>query len=572
MSGWIVAEQLERIGGPTTASGGGLPFAALSIEEREATVKNLLAGHPDALLSGYTEEGYLTALPEGLSWPDHQVLLVPGTRSTMLDLVVPENRLAIVESWERIGHQGIAVAAVRALADPGRVLTLTMIDLRERYGVGIAVLTSGKDPSVPRTADITSPLLVPARARQATMRKSRLAVITAADANVTRMLGWAPHELIGLRSSELVHPDDRERAITQWIDLVSTNAVQRIRLRHACKDGGWLWVEIENVHNGAEGPDDVEIAAHLTDISDEMAAHEAVQRRERLLRRLAEALPTGVLQIRRDRSVVFANARLSAMLGTSNPKLADLLARATAESRAAAHAAVDAALGHGQDGELELELPGRETREGRRFAVSVVAVEADTDDGEGALICVSDVTASVRLREKLTLQATRDPLTGCLNRSALMETLTALLEDGGASITAIFIDIDNFKPVNDRHGHAAGDQVLVTLARRLQGLVREGDLVARLGGDEFLVLGRGLDEGARAAVLTRLQDALNTPVSAGVCTIELRASVGVSLARSGDTPEELLARADAAMYECKRRGSRLGPVVDVPPDAGPGEN
>jgi diguanylate cyclase (GGDEF)-like protein len=142
-----------------------------------------------------------------------------------------------------------------------------------------------------------------------------------------------------------------------------------------------------------------------------------------------------------------------------------------------------------------------------------------------------------------------------------MEQLGNLLAEGDHGIVAIFLDVDNFKPVNDRYGHAAGDEVLVTVARRLHALVRESDLVARLGGDEFLVVGRGLDDVAIGALAGRLHDAINAPVSAGGAVINLRASIGIGPARRDDTPEQLLARADAAMYASKRRGDGAGPVV-----------
>jgi diguanylate cyclase (GGDEF)-like protein len=87
--------------------------------------------------------------------------------------------------------------------------------------------------------------------------------------------------------------------------------------------------------------------------------------------------------------------------------------------------------------------------------------------------------------------------------------------------------------------------------------------VARLGGDEFLVVARGLDSLHSGALATRLHDAINAPVSVGAVMIDLRTSIGVSLARIDDTPEQLVARADSAMYECKRRGSEAGPVVNL---------
>jgi PAS domain-containing protein len=99
------------------------------------------------------------------------------------------------------------------------------------------------------------------------------------------------------------------------MDLVAHRGTQRVRLRHRCSDGSWLWIEVEQIHNGAENPDEVDVVSHISDISEEMAAHEALRRREQLFSRLAESLPSGVAQIQQDLSVVYANARLGTILG-----------------------------------------------------------------------------------------------------------------------------------------------------------------------------------------------------------------------------------------------------------------
>jgi diguanylate cyclase (GGDEF)-like protein len=330
---------------------------------------------------------------------------------------------------------------------------------------------------------------------------------------------------------------------------------QRVRVRHRCADGSWLWIELENIHNGAEDPDDVDITTLISDISDEMAAHEALRRREQLFSRLAEALPTGVLQLRGDGSVVYANARLSAILSTGAPStLAELLGIVVSTDRPAVQTAVDGALGEGIDSELEVGVrPTRVTRS-RRCALTVAAVD-DHEGQPGALICVSDVTESVALREELTIQATHDPLTGCLNRSAVIDALEWLLSGPEAGATAaVFIDIDNFKPVNDRLGHAAGDELLILVARRLKRLCRAVDVVARLGGDEFLLVCResGLPDQA-AAVARRVHGVFKDPFALPTTTVGLRASIGVALPQAGTTAEQLIRQADAAMYESKRQ-------------------
>jgi diguanylate cyclase (GGDEF)-like protein len=116
----------------------------------------------------------------------------------------------------------------------------------------------------------------------------------------------------------------------------------------------------------------------------------------------------------------------------------------------------------------------------------------------------------------------------------------------------LFIDLDNFKQVNDRLGHAAGDTVLVESARRLQAAVRPGDTVARIGGDEFVAVCEDVDVESALAVGRRLQEALRPPMLAGGREHRLSASIGVAL---GDAdPDALVARADAASYRAKATG------------------
>jgi diguanylate cyclase (GGDEF)-like protein len=148
-----------------------------------------------------------------------------------------------------------------------------------------------------------------------------------------------------------------------------------------------------------------------------------------------------------------------------------------------------------------------------------------------------------------------DPLTELLNRRGFERELkrsVAYVKRYGTSAALIFLDLDGFKPVNDRHGHAAGDAVLKAVAAALAGHVRASDVVARLGGDEFVMLLwnlSGTDAAAKAAALEQVIYA--TPVRWGASTLVVGASAGVAPVGPLDTPAELLARADAAMYARK---------------------
>jgi len=148
-----------------------------------------------------------------------------------------------------------------------------------------------------------------------------------------------------------------------------------------------------------------------------------------------------------------------------------------------------------------------------------------------------------------------DPLTETLNRRGFERELKrslAYVKRYGVSAALVYLDLDEFKPVNDRHGHAAGDAVLKAIASALIRHVRASDVVARIGGDEFAALLWNVDDAAAAAKAAALEAAVYaTPVRWGSSTLVVGASAGVAFMGPLDTPAELLARADAAMYARK---------------------
>ncbi|GAA3516207.1 GGDEF domain-containing protein [Actinocatenispora rupis] len=170
-------------------------------------------------------------------------------------------------------------------------------------------------------------------------------------------------------------------------------------------------------------------------------------------------------------------------------------------------------------------------------------------------------------QERLTHQAYHDPLTGLANRTLFAERLAAATgRSGHRPLALMFVDLDDFKAVNDRYGHATGDAVLRDVADRLLSCVRGGDTVARLGGDEFAVLlegGADLPEVARR-VGERILAALAEPYPVAAGTVFLGASLGVTSPPAGATvtPDDLLGRADTAMYAGKRDGK--GRMVVAP--------
>jgi diguanylate cyclase (GGDEF)-like protein len=163
----------------------------------------------------------------------------------------------------------------------------------------------------------------------------------------------------------------------------------------------------------------------------------------------------------------------------------------------------------------------------------------------------------VRLRseERMRHEALHDPLTGLANRTLLRDRLDLALARTareGTPTGVLFVDLDEFKHVNDRFGHAAGDAVLAEVGRRLRAAVRPVDTVARLGGDEFVVVCEAVDENTALGLGQRLDAAIRRPLNVGGVEQRLTASIGIALGR--DDADSILAAADAAVYQAKAAG------------------
>ncbi len=170
---------------------------------------------------------------------------------------------------------------------------------------------------------------------------------------------------------------------------------------------------------------------------------------------------------------------------------------------------------------------------------------------------IENIDDRKELEAELLHRALHDPLTGLANRTLLAQRLDAALTERTHRSCLLFIDLDEFKAVNDRYGHAAGDQVLQQMAQRLTALLRPQDVCGRLGGDEFVVLCVDTEPHQADAIAERLRAAIAEPFMVDGATIRITAAVGVStsaVARSTQADASgLLREADERMYEVKRR-------------------
>jgi diguanylate cyclase (GGDEF)-like protein/PAS domain S-box-containing protein len=219
---------------------------------------------------------------------------------------------------------------------------------------------------------------------------------------------------------------------------------------------------------------------------------------------------------------------------------------------------------------------GREAL-GRRHDGSTFPIElavSEVGAGSGLFTVIArDISERKRLEEQLAHQSVHDPLTGLANRTLLRDRLehavTRLVRHPG-TLAVLFVDLDHFKDVNDRWGHAAGDELLTEVAHRLSAVARREDLVARFGGDEFVVLCEELSDATDdgEVIAARFAAVVAAPVQlSNGCTVTPAASVGAIVDTGRRTAEQLLRAADAAMYAIKRRrqagavASGVNPVI-----------
>jgi diguanylate cyclase (GGDEF)-like protein/PAS domain S-box-containing protein len=188
-------------------------------------------------------------------------------------------------------------------------------------------------------------------------------------------------------------------------------------------------------------------------------------------------------------------------------------------------------------------------------------------DVGGVVITARDVSERQRLSELLAHRATHDDLTGLTNRTLFVDRLTGALARSardGHRVAVCFVDLDDFKEINDHHGHAAGDELLVDVAERLVTHVRAGDEVARIGGDEFLVLLDPVDDDAHALdAAERLVEVVTGHRSVAGTTVACAATAGVAIGHPGEDAASLMARADRALYRAKAAGKARA-VLDEP--------
>ncbi len=533
-------------------------------ETGRRAIDALLREHPDAVLYASSSDGKVVPIPESLELAGHPVLAAEGRSG--IDLFVAEDRMAVVNAWMRVKEETVAGATVRLRSDPDQWMAGSMLDLRSTHGVILSMIWPTDEAPEDEDARLRASS-ASATPRFCARKQDEEGNVIEFDDAYLQMFGYTAEEVAGKPTFDRVHPDDQARVIEGWVGVVTTGRVQMFRVRVKRGDGSWLWVDT-TLHNCMDDEHQPHVLAECIDVSAEMAAQEALQDREELLRHLIEEMPDGLLQLDAKRNVLFHNARLLEILhgsageaasGSAAPAvrtLPELLRTLTDEAKRSFDAVVERALKDGLRGDVEVEaaLPfgGRQD-----ILVKVRPLQRNTGVASGVIASVLDITDSARTRRELERRASFDALTGVHNRSSIMGALSAELEKS-SDTGVVYVDLDHFKSINDTLGHAAGDEVLVHVTERLRSAMRSSDELGRLGGDEFVILLRGVSGlGVAMSAAQRISESVRGTWELSCGSFELCASVGVACADGTSiSAEELVQRADTAMYRSKekRRG------------------
>jgi diguanylate cyclase (GGDEF)-like protein/PAS domain S-box-containing protein len=308
-------------------------------------------------------------------------------------------------------------------------------------------------------------------------------------------------------------------------------------------------------HRGADGRVD-RYSAVMRDITAEREGRQQLLRQTATLRSVTEAIPAIVAVVGSDGRYRFINSSFERWYGAKRDgvigrTMAEVLGRTEYErSRPWLQRVIS-----GETVSFEKQYAGHGAV--KHLAISYIPLWLETGAVDGFVGVAQDITRHRQEENRLLQLSQRDPLTGLLNRAGFEEYLERQIRSGGASALALlYIDLDHFKPVNDKYGHPAGDAVLQMFGERVRALVRPSDAVARLGGDEFAVVLAGVREEANAdAVADKIVAAARAPFQHGALELSIGASVGVAF---GADPKlgwrELLARADALVYRAKAEG------------------
>jgi diguanylate cyclase (GGDEF)-like protein/PAS domain S-box-containing protein len=391
-----------------------------------------------------------------------------------------------------------------------------------------------------------------------------------ANPAVVQMLGYSAAELAEMDLRRYTHPDDVERNLALLKELMAGER-DSYQLEKRCyrKDGSLIWVQVTAALERDEQGKPKFAISMLEDITERKVAQEGLLRQEERLSALIRHSTDAIFTVGTDCRIVFASPAAHTLLESDGKTLLgqSLLDSFDTDSRESLVRQLGnlADMPTGATVPLEAHL---RTQSGQAKAVEGTACnllgEASID---GIVITLRDVSVRAELEEQLTRRALHDDLTGLPNRALFADRLAHALDstarEPDLQVAVLFVDLDDFKAVNDGMGHGAGDELIRGVAARIRTGIRPSDTVARLGGDEFAVLVDRVPSLDYANdVAQRVLELLSLPIDVAGVSLAVPASIGITLAHQHSDVESLLRDADIAMYTAKAKGKGRIAIFD----------
>ncbi|MGH2705819.1 MAG: sensor domain-containing protein [Actinomycetota bacterium] len=391
--------------------------------------------------------------------------------------------------------------------------------------------------------------------------------ITYLSPSAERLFGYSPEEMVGMNGSDLVHPDDLPITVACFgrarEPRSRSQGEYRVRNRH----GSWRWVETVFTNLVTE-PAVSGYVLNSRDVTERRLAEEARRRSEDQLARAQELAKLGRWEWQLEGDRLTWSEEIDRIFGAEpghiEPSYEAFLRGVHDEDRALVDEIIRRAIATGSAFEFEARFVRMD--ETVRIVSARGQVRRDHRGTPTELFGIAlDITDRTALEEQIRHRALHDPLTDLGNRALFLDRVGHTLQrrpSEGRQIAVLFVDLDNFKTINDSLGHTSGDLVLVEVARRLRTCMRPADTIARLGGDEFALLVEEVGDLANAErIAERIREALRPPFHLQGREVYMQASVGIAYAEPGaGGGEELLRNADIAMFAAKR-GGRGGHAV-----------
>lgn len=376
-----------------------------------------------------------------------------------------------------------------------------------------------------------------------------LGTIRFANRAAEGVLGYRFVDHVGRSLLELIHPDDVANVVSSVATVQAKTVGTPIEVRVRAADGSWHWFE-EIGANAVFADGSPAIVCAARSITQRRMWEVAGGDTERA-RQIIHVSPTISLLLDGDGIVLSANGAFTRVLGHDQ---SEVIGRPLVEF-VAGDPAVAATLDQLRAGAARITFETQMTVVGQAVDVRPMRFEIVNHLADpviaGLVASGYDITELQAARQELEQLARYDALTGLVGRGQLMRQLDRLLASA-TPLALLYIDVDRFKPVNDRWGHEAGDRLLRMIAGRITEHVKPGDIVARIGGDEFVVVSVGSHDPVEARRLgERIEAAVSDPYDLPHARVRIGACVGIAIGALHPTTETLMAAADRAMYRVK---------------------